>query len=818
MGSPPGSLLVSAFTDKRLFRLLFLLAVCGLLWLWLTYRSAPPADQPNPEDEAASRQTNSLQLRENEADKTYWAKEILAQACGRAFETLWDSINATTNKFQLLADVSFNQMLMPQWGEVRQLPHGIELREGGTPGRTFSTNEWRAWVEEIARAGWQLDNIEFRHNRFDTDERGGPGQSHFYFAARLTNPAQVQRAMVEGDLIVDWAGTPPGEESTAIQHIDASHLTLKSRKGEPFFKPLLEATFVTGKQFVSIDPLIVYDLDGDGYSEIILAGRNLVYRRTGPDHYEAQPLCAHPLSAVGTAIVADFDGDGFADLLCANSRGLFLFKGSPQGTFDDPPRQVWQANPPLTHPVVLTCGDLDHDGDLDVFLGQYRVPSLAQIIRPHYYDANDGSPAYLLLNDGHGNFTDATDASGLGSKRLRRTYSASLVDLDGDGHLDLVVVSDFAGLDLYKNDGHGHFSDVTQEWIPESHGFGMGHAVADFNADGRLDLLMIGMPSPTVDRLEHLGLWRPYSDGDKLMRSAMTFGNRLYLARPEGGFQQTALSDSIARSGWSWGCSAFDFDNDGFPDVYIANGLETQQSVRDYESEFWLHDVFIADEVDEVTATKYFLPKQSRTLAHGWSYGGYEKNRLFLNRSGESFTEIGHLAGVSLEQDSRNVVADDLDGDGRVDLLVTTLELWPQAKQTLKVYQNTLADGGHWIGFRFRERLPGTNAPIAPENPLTRPSGTLSPSEGEREGVRGRGEGESPVGVRVTIHYGGRIAVRQIVTGDSHRSQHANTVHFGLGQAQNVDKTEIRWVNGDSVELRDLAPDKYYDLPGTPGK
>ena len=797
-------------SNKRLFWLLFLLAASGLLWLWLAHRSTSPDTQSGAADESGSQQTNSLQLREDAADKTYWAKEILAQACGRTFETLWDSINATTNKLPLLAGFPFQHIVLPQWAQAQQLPHGIELREGGTPGRTLSTNEWRDWVEEIARAGWQLDNIEFRHNRFDTDEHGGPGQSHFYFAARLTNPAQSERATVEGDLVVDWAGTPPGEESTAITRIDATRLTLKSRKGEPFFKPILKETFVTGKQFVAIDPLILYDLDGDGYSEIILAGRNLVYRRTRPDHYEAHPLCRHPLNAVGTAVIADFDGDGFADLLCANSRGLFLFKGSPQGSFDDPPQQVWQANPPLKQPVVLTCGDIDHDGDLDVFLGQYRDPTLAQIIRPHYYDANDGFPAYLLLNDGQGNFTDATEPAGLGPKRSRRVYSASLVDLEGDGHLDLVVVSDFAGLDLYKNDGHGHFSDVTQEWIPEAHGFGMGHALADFNADGRLDLLMIGMPSPAVDRLEHLGLWRPYSTEDKLMRSAMTFGNRLYLARPEGGFQQTAFSDSIARSGWSWGCSAFDFDNDGFPDVYIANGLQTRESVRDYESEFWLHDIFIADEVDDVTATRYFLPKYSRTLGHGWSYGGYEKNRLFLNRSGESFTEIGHLAGVALEPDSRNVVADDLDGDGRVDLLVTTLELWPQARQTLKVYRNTLADGGHWIGFRFRER------------PLT-PSGTLSPSEGEREGVRGysgsmgSGGGKSPVGVRVTIHYGGRSAVREIVTGDSHRSQHANTVHFGLGQAKEVDKAEIRWINGESVELKDLVTDRYYNIPGTPG-
>jgi hypothetical protein len=269
----------------------------------------------------------------------------------------------------------------------------------------------------------------------------------------------------------------------------------------------------------------------------------------------------------------------------------------------------------------------------------------------------------------------------------------------------------------------------------------------------------------------------------------MAFGNRLYVARPsfaksategrpDGGFEQTPLSDSIARSGWSWGCSAFDFDNDGFPDVYIANGLQSKQSVRDYESEFWLHDIFVGETVDDLTATRYFTEKFNHTRGQGWSYGGYEKNRLFLNQHGESFLEIAHLAGVALEQDSRNVVSDDLDGDGRVDLLVTTLEVWPEAKETLQVFRNTLPKHGHWIGFRFREE-PGKT---------------------------------SPVGVRVTVHYDGRSATRQIVTGDSHRSQHANTLHFGLGESDHVERVEIQWPDGSTVTLTQPEVNRYHQI------
>jgi hypothetical protein len=758
---------------RALLAILLLGVAAAMFW-----RSRSSLPWENERDQSPTNNLNAVELREQEADRTVWAKEMLAERCGRTFEILWDSINATTNKWPLLANFPFHELILPNWAPTEQLPHGIELHFGNGPGEHLSPAQWRQKIERISSNGWRLENLEFRHNRFDVDTNGAPSQSQFYFSAHLTNSIRPERAMLDGDLVVAWAAIKSGEEPAPIAQIDASRLNLKHRASEPFFHKILEESFIPSERSPFIDPLIVYDLDGDGLSEILLPAKNVVYRRGGGGQYQRQPLCRYPLEFIMTAVVADFDGDGHADLLCATSRGLFLFKGSTQGTFDDPPRTVWTANPTLKNAMVLTCGDIDEDGDLDVFLAEYKPPTLGQILRPHYYDANDSWPAYLLLNDGHGNFINATEGAGLGTKRWRRTYTASFVDLDGDGHLDLMVVSDFAGLDLYRNDGHGHFTEMTRQWVAEPHGFGMAHALADFNADGRLDLLMIGMPSPTVDRLQHLDLWRNYSAEDRSRRPAMTFGNRLYLARSNGGFEQTAMSDSIARSGWSWGCSAFDFDNDGYPDVYIANGLQSNRSVREYEPEFWLHSLFIDEAIDDATAGKYFMQRYGQTRGNGWSYGGYEKNRLLWNRHGKSFMDIGHLAGVSLEQDCRNVVADDLDGDGHVDLLVTTFEIWPKAKQTLQVYKNRLTNAGHWIGFRFHEE----------------------------------GKGNSPVGVRVTIRNSDRTPTRQIVTGDSHRSQHANVIHFGLGEVKRVNSVDIRWSNGTSITLHHPEIDRYHEV------
>lgn len=760
--------------------LVLLLAGVGLLFVRSSRTNSRGVNQANEADARVRElavQLTSLEARERQVSETVWAREILAQECGQVFETLWDALNTTTNKFDVLGLFPFGELIPPKWGAPRADAHGIEAFEPVAAEGRWNAEAWHRFLDQSRRAGWRLDQTEFRHNRFEADDSGGPKRSEFYFCAHLTNNAREERAILRGDLAVDWAaGTVGG--APAVKGIDGRQLTLHTRPGPPPFREILSERIAPPEKSHFIDPLILYDLDQDGLSEIILAASNRVYHRSAGGQFKAGPLCRHSPGLILTGLIADFDGDGCADFLCAKFEGLMLFRGSQRGTFDQPGEPVWSIKPHLKYAQALTCGDIDRDGDLDVFIGQYKVPYTRGQMPTPFYDANDGHPSYLLLNDGRGNFTDAMEAVGLAAKRWRRTYSASFADLDNDGDLDLMVVSDFAGIDLHANDGRGQFTDVTRKWVTEPHAFGMAHALADFDGNGLLDVLMIGMNSPTADRLDHLGLTRADHNGDRTVRSRVTYGNRLYLGRPGGAFEQNAVGDTIARSGWSWGCSAFDFDNDGFPDVYIANGHETKQSVRDYEPEFWLHDIYAGNSRDSIVADAYFRSKFTRTRGAGHSYGGYEKNRLYLNRRGESFLEAGHLMGVALEQDCRNVVADDLDGDGHLDLLVTTFEAWPEVKQTLHIYKNTLQQSGNWIGIRFREA----------------------------------GNGVSPVGAQVTLQYGGSSAVRQIVTGDSYRSQHANTVHFGLGNAERVESVKVRWTAGPSVLLQAPEMNRYHTI------
>lgn len=766
--------------SRRLTVLLGLLLLTAATAVW--WRRGSRVGEPLPAGVGAAEvrrliaAISAIERREGALDESLWAPDVLAQRCGRIVDDLWDAVNAATDRWAVLESLTIPRMRLPQFAPPMLLAHGIRV---GTPtgeGISRGPEGWPALIGEARRAGWRLVQVELRHNRFDWDERGAPRSSVFHFTAHLANDSSGTRATLTGDLGVGWTTDGDAEGLPGIGSVDASRVAWLSRVGPVPFDLVFQETVRPFDKTHFIDPLILRDLDGDGLSEIILAARNIVYHREGWDRFREEALCQHAPGLLFTAVIADFDGDGWEDFLAARFAGLVLYRGSPQGRFDRPGEEVWSVQPHLRYGQVLTCGDVDGDGDLDVWLGQYKGPyTLGQMPSP-YYDANDGNPSFLLLNDGAGVFADATEAAGLAAKRWRRSYSGSFIDLDRDGVLDLVVVSDFAGVDVYRNQGRGRFTDVTGSWLPESHAFGMAHAFGDWDGDGRLDLLVMGMNCPTAQRLDALGLARSEWPDHGPMRSRMVAGNRLYLGREEGGFGFGGLGRSIATSGWSWGCSTADFDNDGFPDVAVANGHESKKTVHDYEPEFWRHDIYVADSRNDPAVHGYFAAKMARTRGEGQSYGGYEKNRLYLNQAGREFVEVGHLMGVAMEEDSRCLVTDDLDGDGRVDLVVTTFEAWPQVRQTVRVYRNRFEESGHWIGVRLVSHHPRC----------------------------------SPVGARVTVEAGGRRHVRAVVTGDSHRSQHASTVHVGLGTQGEVSRLTVVWPGGQTNVIVNPTVDVYH--------
>ena len=378
-------------------------------------------------------------------------------------------------------------------------------------------------------------------------------------------------------------------------------------------------------------------------------------KNKGNFKFEKSDFLKHPIIRPAEAgILADFTGDAVVDYIGADAgQGkLLLFKGERGGKF--PHQPVICFDDRLDNLHALTAGDIDGDGDLDLFVGQWKAPYVDGVMPTPYWDANDGHSDYLLVNDGKGKFKDRTAKAGLEKKRNRRTFSASFIDLNDDYHLDLLVIADFSGMDAYLNQGDGNFKDATAKLLPKRAGFGMSHAIGDFNMDGKSDLYMVGMSSTTARRLDGLKLGRPGFEEYDRMRAPMAFGNRLLLRQTgDPRYAQPAYADTCARTGWSWGCVAADFDIDGDTDLFVSNGHLSGNSAKDYCTRFWCHDLYTGNSKPNKLIDTFFKSELAAKLGKDISWNGFEHNVLYLNRPGHGFLNTAFLNGVAGEFDSR---------------------------------------------------------------------------------------------------------------------------------------------------------------------
>jgi enediyne biosynthesis protein E4 len=261
------------------------------------------------------------------------------------------------------------------------------------------------------------------------------------------------------------------------------------------------------------------------------------------------------------------------------------------------------------------------------------------------------------------------------------------------------------------------------------------------------------------------------------MRMRMAFGNRMYLAA-DSGWREPEFREQVARTGWTWGTSAFDFDNDGDPDIFAANGHESGESTKDYCTNFWTHDIFDGQSQPDPALNSLFGEMIQGFTQGKESWDGYQKNNLLMNRSGQGFVNVAFLMGLADEFDSRAALGADLDLDGRVDVLV--VEDRGSRGQKLHIYRNQIETGNHWIGVQLQEE----------------------------------GGGLSPVGASVTVRTADRSQVGRVVTGETLMGQHPTTLHFGLAGAERVESIEVEWVGGVKRRLEQPEVDRYHRILG----
>lgn len=306
--------------------------------------------------------------------------------------------------------------------------------------------------------------------------------------------------------------------------------------------------------FVGATPI---DVDGDGHLEIFLGGGTnhpdrLFFYQNGRLVNQIEGRGLSSLEATHGANSIDFDGDGDTDLVLARSNGIFWYQNEG-GHFIE---HHILSSPAKTAPLSLALGDIDRDGDLDIYVSMFV--DFANFASVTFNDPSHAKKNVMLRNEGNGRFIDVTDSSGTAG--LQNSFLASFTDLNNDQWPDLIVSQNTGQIEIFRNLGTGRFEPVALEtgW-----GFWMSLALGDVDKDGDLDLFSsnsgISIPRFFLELL-----------GDGLDSQPRNYD--WILLRNEGNFKFTNVAKAyrIDGYGFGWGGVFEDLTLDGQLELLVA--------------------------------------------------------------------------------------------------------------------------------------------------------------------------------------------------------------------------------------------------------
>lgn len=519
--------------------------------------------------------------------------------------------------------------------------------------------------------------------------------------------------------------------------------------------------------------LALLDADGDGGLDVYLVNGASFGHLRGRDAAPAAALFRNNRDGTFTDVTAtagvandgwgqgactgDYDNDGDEDLYVTNFGANRLYRNEGQGRFVDVAGSAGVAVGSWS--TGCAFGDYDGDGRLDLFVAGYinldlerLPPAPSSVVRrpggaapaPREKLGTGMQAAYspgvayceyrtipamcgpkglkgagdqLFHNDGDGTFTEVSAGAGVSDPLGLYGIGVAFFDFDDDGWLDLFVANDSCPNYLYRNRGDGTFEDVSYgsgaafNEAGQSQAY-MGVAVGDYDNDGRLDLHVTTFENDA---------------------------NILYHNEGGGLFSEATFPAGVGNSSVpfvSWGTNFLDYDNDGWLDLFVANG-----HVYPWVGEF------------------------------DWNTSYEQRVLLFRNLKGGRFAEIGRGGGdgLSVVRSLRGSATGDLDDDGDIDVVANPIDGEPILLRN---------DGGNWAGHWLQLRLIGDPAQRCPRD---------------------------ATGSQVLLTAGGLRQRGEVASGRSVMSQSDRRVHFGLGTATRVDRLEVRWANGRTVA---------YEVPG----
>ncbi len=654
--------------------------------------------------------------------------------------------------------------------------------DGSADTPSAAVEEWRAYVnsfESVSEVGvhihrlekWKDDLIVSARFEMIGIPKGLPRSviDRAYFRIKFERESGglkiVSASLIEGE-------RSSGEKPHFADISAAAGIDFKNEYYPEFLKQKQKLKFA----MIRYGPagITTADYDNDGYHDLFIPDgvESKLFRNRGDGKFEDVTAKAGlaGLDGVSVGLFADFDNDGFKDFFVSRTfKPNQLFRNNGNGTFTDVTKKSRIEEDCCT--TVASWADYDNDGFLDLYVGRYLDPRTKI---PTTFYARNGEPNQLYHNNGDGTFTNVTEKSGVGELGL--CLGTVFGDYDDDGYPDLYVVNDFGRKTLYHNNGNGTFTDVTVKSGTLAYGAGMSASMGDYDNDGKLDIYCTNIRSedawyaewPTVMRYMancwKQGVWKTdmplyfevfKQSGFGFVEAfqQMASGNTLLRNKGDGTFEDTTWKAGANPLGWFWGSSFADFDNDGWQDIYAADGWVYNSKGTEIEMEF-LNNV--VSKQDEYKTGIFFDPEYFGEMSwHGW-----EHNRHLRNNGDGTFDEVGTAAGTDLIRNTRGVAVADFWNRGVLDMALSA------STEKHVMLRNEVGGKRNWLGV-------------------------------ELEGTKSN---RDAVGARVTITVRGKLQMREVVLGDGYGSQNTLRQHFGLSDSTAVDELTVKWPRSASVQ------------------
>ncbi len=544
--------------------------------------------------------------------------------------------------------------------------------------------------------------------------------------------------------------------------------------GADYWRTVLDGA--SGVDIYGHNGVSVGDIDGSGRDSIYVcqpAGLpNRLYRNRGEGTFEdlTESSGVGILDNTACALFADFSNNGRQDLVVVRANGPLLFLNQGNGKFSLKPGAFAFANAPQGTFTGAAAADYNRDGFLDIYFclyayyqgaGQYKYPT-------PYFAAENGPPNFLMHNNGDSTFRDVTAQCGLNQNNTRYSFCCGWADYNRDGWPDLYVVNDFGRKNLYRNRGDGTFGDVAAEVGVEDVGAGMSVCWLDTGNDGWEDLYVGNMWTAAGERITADAGFQKHAPAQiQAWYRKHAMGNSLF-RNTHGAFHDATEESRVGMGRWSWSSDSFDFDQDGFADLYVANGMISGTDRPDLNSFFWRQVVDKSPSSAKPDADyEAGWNAINALIRSGYTWSGFERNVFYANNRDGTFSDISGALGLDFTEDSRAFALADFDGDGRQEILLKNRNA-PQ----LRLLKNTIPDLPPALAFRLR--------------------GTKS--------------NRDAIGAAIAIETSSGRQTKSLQAGSGFLSQHSKELFFGLGDAKGLVSATVRWPSGLIQTLKDLPP------------